>query len=57
METPQVVGYSKLMSDNTRVHVYLFHDVDTGLITTGLIEFRADNGTVWGSLTEVRPVD
>lgn len=45
------------MSDNTRVHVYLFHDVDTGLITTGLIEFRADNGTVWGSLTEVRPVD
>lgn len=57
METPQVIGFTKMMSDNARIHLYLFRDADTGLITTGLLEFRADNGTVWGPLTEVHPVD
>lgn len=55
--TPLTVhGYIKLMSANCRIHLHLFTDVDTGLITTGLVEYRADNGTVWGPLTEVRPV-
>ena len=58
METPTLTvhGYTHLQSDNCRLHLYLFTDVNTGLITTGLVEFRADNGTVWGPLTEVRPV-
>lgn len=45
-----------MASDNGRFNLYLFRDADTGLITTGLVEFRADNGTVWGPLTEVHPV-
>lgn len=58
METTPLTthGYLKLQSSNCRVFVHLFTDVDTGLITTGLVEFRADNGTVWGHLHEVFPV-
>jgi len=50
-----VTGYTRLITDNGRVHVHLFREVNTGLITTGLVEFRADNGTVWGPLFEVSP--
>ena len=58
METTSLTthGYIKLMSNNARVHVHLFTNLTTGLITTGLVEFRADNGTVWGHLHEVFPV-
>ena len=60
METPQmpltVHGWTRLTSDNGRIQIHLFREVSTGLITTGLVEFRADNGTVWGPLREVRPV-
>ena len=52
-----VTGYTRLIADNGRIHVHLFREVATGLITTGLVEFRADNGKVWGPMTEVRPVD
>ena len=49
-------GYLRLISPECRIHVHLFTDVNTGLITTGLVEFRADNGRVWGPLTEVSKV-
>ena len=49
-------GYLRLISQDCRIHVHLFTDVNTGLITTGLVEFRADNGRVWGPLTEVSKV-
>lgn len=50
-----VTGYTRLIADNGRVHVHLFREVATGLITSGLVEFRADNGIVWGPMFEVRP--
>ena len=58
METPTLTvhGWQHLMSADCRVHLHLFSDVASGLITTGLVEFRADNGRVWGSTFEVQPV-
>lgn len=58
METSPLTvhGWTRLISDNGRIQIHLFRHVETGTITTGLVQFRADNGTVFGSPMEVKPV-
>lgn len=56
--TPLTIrGYTRLEADSGRIRIHLFRNVETGLITSGLVEYRNADGTVWGPMTQVQPVD
>lgn len=58
METQPLTirGYTRLTADNGRVRVHLFRDATTGLIASGLVEYRTPDGEAWGPIHEVKPV-